>query len=298
MDFEETKTGGNGHVAIHDWAPVDERGKHKDSDEIEQDISQTRHSMDIIMDALGGKFRPHQILDRFMDTLHKPENRERAKDAFTNLGSSLSRTFQQNPVPLLLIGAGTIWMILEQNRKQYPYDVRREDFERVPDDQYPASESTIGPARDKLESSMENFREKGQQIREKVSDTYKQQVTGIKDQAHKGYDSTNRFIHDNPFIVGAASLAFGIIAGALIPESHKEREVLGDTSRRVMDTARETGDEYLEKGRNIAGAAVETAESKAKEEVQTPPQSNTPAGKPERNPEDKSGLGGNIELQY
>jgi hypothetical protein len=67
----------------------------------------------------------------------------------------------------------------------------------------------------------------------------------------------------NPLLVGAATLALGVIAGLAIPETEKENELMGETRDRLFEEVKEAGQQTLEKGQHVAEAVAD----KVKEEV-------------------------------
>lgn len=86
-------------------------------------------------------------------------------------------------------------------------------------------------------------------------------------QARVGFWET---MEERPLAVGAAALALGVVAGLLIPSTRKEDELLGETRDRLMERAREVGEEALEKGKHVATAAVETLKEEAERQDLTP----------------------------
>lgn len=77
-------------------------------------------------------------------------------------------------------------------------------------------------------------------------------------------------MEENPLAVGAAALALGVLAGLLLPSTRKEDELLGETRDRLLERARDVGEEALEKGRQVAAAALETAKQEAELELTRP----------------------------
>lgn len=63
----------------------------------------------------------------------------------------------------------------------------------------------------------------------------------------------------------AGGFAVGLVTGLLLPTTRVERERLGSVSEKVVDTARETGREALERGRHVADEALHAAMDTAKE---------------------------------
>ena len=85
----------------------------------------------------------------------------------------------------------------------------------------------------------------------------RQQVGRVKDTAER-----------NPLglAVGAASLGF--VAGMLIPSTRVENEHMGEVSDRVIDTAKETATDALERGKLVAHDAVEAVKESSQEQGQ------------------------------
>lgn len=85
--------------------------------------------------------------------------------------------------------------------------------------------------------------------------------------ARSATDGLSSYVGDSPLIAGVAALALGAIAGALIPESQREHELLGDYRDRVAEKAREAAREAMDRGRDMVGNAVQTATETIKEQV-------------------------------
>ncbi|HEX6898382.1 MAG TPA: hypothetical protein VF789_01660 [Thermoanaerobaculia bacterium] len=77
-------------------------------------------------------------------------------------------------------------------------------------------------------------------------------------------------MEENPLMVGAATLALGVIAGLSIPSTRKENELMGETRDRLFEEVKETGQEVLEKGRHVAEAVADKVKDEAKGQGLTP----------------------------
>jgi hypothetical protein len=70
-------------------------------------------------------------------------------------------------------------------------------------------------------------------------------------------------MRENPVAAGAMALAIGVAAGLMIPETDREREVMGRTRDRVLDKAqtavRTRAEELHEKARDAAGETARKA---------------------------------------
>lgn len=125
---------------------------------------------------------------------------------------------------------------------------------------------TIETNHNTLDSDQQNgrIRETLAQGRESASHAYHDAKEKAADVAHK----TAQTIEANPLGILVGGLAVGVLAGALIPRSAREKEVLaplgkklGETVRQATQAARETGMRELEEAGLTKGAAKDRAKS-------------------------------------
>ena len=294
MDSREEKIiGGDGHVAIHDWEPVDSYGHQKASTEIENDINQTRHTMDVLFDTLTDRLHPRAMVDHFLDRFQLPENRKKVQDVFLNAGKRISDSFQENPIPLLLIGAGVAWIFME--KRGIPEETRRSSSqdkfrESVGNASQAAKESfenvkeAVNERREKVRESIYEGKEKAaQSFRDatergkKASENAREQYAQTKGQGYswqqrmsEQYSSTGNsvgnLIREKPLAVGLAAAMLGMAAGILFPETKTEQRTVGEAAKPVSDWAAEKGADLTERGKKVAEETANTAFGKAKEE--------------------------------
>jgi hypothetical protein len=90
--------------------------------------------------------------------------------------------------------------------------------------------------------------------------------TGVKRAAAHVRDTAER----NPFGLAAAGVAVGFLAGTLIPGTRIENEQMGELSDRLVEAARDTGREAVERGKDVAqeaaSAALDTARESGREQ--------------------------------
>ncbi|HEV2845564.1 MAG TPA: hypothetical protein VG477_12005 [Thermoanaerobaculia bacterium] len=77
-------------------------------------------------------------------------------------------------------------------------------------------------------------------------------------------------MEENPLMIGAATLALGVIAGLSIPSTRREDELMGETRDRLFEEVKETGQEVLEKGRHVAEAVADKVKNEAQGQGLTP----------------------------
>jgi gas vesicle protein len=63
---------------------------------------------------------------------------------------------------------------------------------------------------------------------------------------------------ENPLGLAVGAVAAGFLVGLAVPTSDVEHEKLGPAADRVKDQARETGQEALERGKEVAQSAAQT----------------------------------------
>jgi ElaB/YqjD/DUF883 family membrane-anchored ribosome-binding protein len=69
---------------------------------------------------------------------------------------------------------------------------------------------------------------------------------------------------ENPLGLAVGGAALGFLAGLLTPRTRVEDERIGEMADQVKDTVRETGQEALERGKQVAQEAVSSAKETAK----------------------------------
>lgn len=89
------------------------------SDQIRDDIRDTRSEMDETLDELGTRLHPRKVLDEILGLFAPSEGSEgpsTASEVGTRLkqgGKSVARYARENPVPSLLMAAGVAWAIYD-----------------------------------------------------------------------------------------------------------------------------------------------------------------------------------------
>lgn len=118
-----------------------------------------------------------------------------------------------------------------------------------------------GRARERVSDTVEGVKEKMGMATGKVSD-----ATPDAEQVKQGARRAAGVAQENPLGLAVGALAAGFLAGMLIPSSRVEDEKLGPLADQVKQQARETGEEALEHGRQVAQRAARSAVDTAREE--------------------------------
>lgn len=144
-----------------------------------------------------------------------------------------------------------------------------------------AAGNAVDTVKDAAGNAVDTVKDAASTAREKVGDltgTVKDRASHLSDEArHKATQLRNKakfqsrkartgfwqMMEQNPLAVGAATLTLGVIAGFSLPSTDKEDELLGERRDQFLDTVKETGQEVLEKGKQIAETAVDKVKHEA-----------------------------------
>jgi ElaB/YqjD/DUF883 family membrane-anchored ribosome-binding protein len=288
MDYRDEKIGGDGHVAIHDWEAVDLDGHLKDTTEIEKEINETRHTMDILVDALTNKLRPGTVVDKLVKQFQLPENRKKVQDAFINGGRRISESFQRDPFPLLFIGVGIAWLFLEQQTAAASLQSENaggsfpQSAEDIIDKKKSAAREKYADAKENLSSAVDKARERiaagSKTIKDTLADMKErtseyvrsgsQSGGQVSEKYHNAADTIIGMYKERPLAVGIAAAMVGMAAGILIPESKIERQKVGSTAKASFEEAKERGQEAWETGKQALQETAEAGYDKTMEKSQ------------------------------
>jgi hypothetical protein len=83
---------------------------------------------------------------------------------------------------------------------------------------------------------------------------------GVKQGARRGVGIAK----ENPIGLAIGGLALGFLVGLAVPSTRVEDERLGEVGDQLRDTARETGQEPLERGKTVAQEAASSAAETAR----------------------------------
>ena len=163
-------------------------------------------------------------------------------------------------------------------------DAIRQDIEQTRAEMSETVEA-IGYKADVPARAKDAVSEKVENVKSKVSDTAtraKEAVTGttarasdrvvdatpssgqVKQQARR----TAGLAKENPLGLAIGAVAVGFLAGLAVPSTRVEDEKLGPVADQVKDKVKETGQEALDRGKQVAQEVASTAADTAKQRTQ------------------------------
>lgn len=246
-------------------------GVDRSAREIQHDLGQIRGEIDHTLDALSQQLSPGQLVNH-------------ALDAFKGGGGgdlmrNLTRSIQDNPLPLAMIAAGFGYlMISDRNRRRSddPFAGRGgsgDGYDFEPIGSYDERGSGVSQ---KLSEGADRVKEGGRHVRDKVSHLREgmhdqgiaqPQLGQAREQARAAKDWTSGLVEEQPLVLAGLGLALGAAAAALVPMSRKEHRLMGDAGGRLRDQAKAVASDAGDKAKSIAGNVAQAAKDAAQQEA-------------------------------
>jgi len=281
-----------------------DRDRNEDETEIiAADIRITQERLGDTVEEIGERFNPTRLKQELKSdirdaTIGKVENMaQQTADMVSDAQRSLMQSIRENPIPVVMVGLGLGWMILNAStrKKRMGADSQYDDSQRrgarsMYDEHQGEGWSSMyyddrqGSDYDRQESgAMDRVRNKASD----VVDTVKQKTSHLADEtqrkasevgeraeemASRVADQTRmqtrrveRAFQDNPLVIGAAALALGLAAGLAIPSTETEDELVGETRDELVDKVRDVAEDTKAKVQQVAERVMDQAETTAKD---------------------------------
>lgn len=236
---------------------------------IESEIERTRAEMSSTLDAIEKKLSPGQLMDEVLHYLRGGSSGE--------FVSSLGSAVKQNPMPATLMGIGLAWLMMSNSRGAPAGSVGSE----------PAAAGAGG-----LKASLASGREKAGQAAHKAGElagSVKQKASGVaqgtreklshgisgarqqagrlgeaaRQQAGRAKGGFDTMLHEQPLLLGALGIAIGAALGASLPATRREDKLLGAKRDELVQQAKETAGEQMQKVQSVAAAAGQAIKDEA-----------------------------------
>jgi gas vesicle protein len=108
-------------------------------------------------------------------------------------------------------------------------------------------------AKDNVAGKVDTVKQRFGLVGQKAAD-----ATPDADDVKGGVRKAAGVAQENPLGLAIGAIAIGFLAGLLVPSSRVEDEKLGPAADRVKEQAKETGQEALERGKQVAQSAADT----------------------------------------
>lgn len=225
-------------------------------DEILAEIDRTRGEMDRTLSAIEHRLTPGQLVDQSIDYLRNSG----ANEFVQNLGGAA----KQNPLPVALVGIGLTWlMALGRQPAQHQGYMAYGSESPGPGIREKAGGIAQGVS-ERVGSAKQQLGEKMGSVRESASGT----METAREQWQRARGGVDYVVHEQPLVLGAIGLAIGALLGGVAPRTRKEQEMMGETSRNLIEKTKAAGSGQLEKAKETAKEMAENIKARAKPEGQ------------------------------
>lgn len=233
--------------------------------EIRAEIEETRIEMGGTLHELGDRLDPGNLVNQAKENVREATI-GRVEETAKGMSDMVMETIRRNPIPAAMAGAGLalLWMNkadsssgsgngrrYEAGRYSNAYGYGTTAYPYQGSDQgggigdkaggaASAIGSKVGDAASTVGDAASTVGESAGQVTGEVIDRGQQAAQQV------GW-RVERFMQASPLAVGAIAIGAGALVGALVPETEKEREMLGDASREVTGAVRDTVSEATSK---------------------------------------------------
>ena len=244
------------------------------SREIRDSIRRTRADMDTTVTAIEEKLSPGELAQEAWNLF---------RGGSSSSVNRILRIAKQYPMPAAIIGLGLGWMVYESSggddgrpasygghysqyaqgptaldsARQGARDVASDvagSVRRATEAAGETAGDVVGHARDMASDVADSVRNQASELSRQASELGDQARQGVR-QARTGFWDT---LEEQPLVVGAATLAAGLLVGLLLPSTPREDELMGKARDSLIEEVKGLGHEALEKGKQVATAAAET----------------------------------------
>ncbi|MGK6323107.1 DUF3618 domain-containing protein [Sphingomonas sp. DT-51] len=272
-----------------------------DTDQIEQDLAQTRKRLDQRLDALQGKMAPAQIVN----------------DTFAHLGGDDGAAFtgrlidkaKANPLAVGLVGLGFVWLLATREPNGTAHGIEADELSmrlrsaesrvvRAHDEHEDAYRERLDAVRgsvlgierhqdepagsyaDRIKSAVRSARhglsDVSQHAGASVAHAYSSITGQLGRHAHNLQQGSGNMAQNtqanissltsNPIALGGLAAVAGLIVGSLLPTSETEERAFGATAGKLKAAASDAAQELADKGGQVVNQALDTARDSAARE--------------------------------
>jgi ElaB/YqjD/DUF883 family membrane-anchored ribosome-binding protein len=260
-----------------------------EAERIVSEIEETRSGLGQTIDEIGHRLQPENIANEAKEKIREATvgRVERMVDdagqTAQRTSTSLIDTIRQNPVPAALAGIGLGWLVVRMRDQSasaggsrygngsrygggygYAYGYGNSGSGDPMDKARGAANRVVGTAQDVADQATQRAQEVGSDLQRSAQ----QAVEGTQEKVQLAQWQTqyalqdaqrqiDRTWNDNPLALGALAVGVGAAVALAIPETQKERELMG-----------EQRDQLVQKVSTVATQALDEAKTKAEEVAQ------------------------------
>ena len=224
--------------------------------EIRAEIEETRLEMGGTLNELGERLDPGNLVNQAKENVREATI-GRVEETAKGMSEMVMETIKRNPIPAAMAGAGLalLWANRSQGQNGHGQQYRTESYRTyggyADSQMYGQGQSQSQGIGTKVGDAASTVGEKASGAVGTVAEGAQQVGGEVVNRAGQAVDEVGwrfeRFMQASPLAMGAIAIGAGAVAGSIIPETSQEREMLGDASRQVAQTVRETVDQATSK---------------------------------------------------
>jgi ElaB/YqjD/DUF883 family membrane-anchored ribosome-binding protein len=225
------------------------------TEELRHDIERTQREMGETIHEIEHRLSPRHLMD---------QTKESVRRTGVNTSQKLIDTVKNNPIPAAMVGVG-LWLLFRHSSDDgsamiYTHrDSIDSDEPSKLDTAKAKATDAVHSARDRASQVAGAAREKVTQATDDARESASAAAERARARAVQMRMQTRDVMRESPLVAGIAAIALGAIVGAIIPETEKEDQMLGETRDRLLDRGKELAREGVEKAKHVAQSAVESA---------------------------------------
>jgi ElaB/YqjD/DUF883 family membrane-anchored ribosome-binding protein len=241
--------------------------------DIERDIEQTRERVTRDIDALGEKLSPEnlkqQAKDAIADKAHEVAKNvgEQARET----GSRVAEFIGENPLPIVAVGLGAVWLLTQRNRSEISGDRMARFAYTGPERRGHSPGNGVGrrladragQVKEALGGKAHDVAERAGELRHEAADRMQALSRGARQQARRARRGIEHASEENPLAVVAGAAILGLILGFLIPRTRRGRRLMGagrdDLAERAQEVGQRVKDAALDAGPELKATLADAA---------------------------------------
>lgn len=254
-----------------------------DTDQIEQDLAQTRARMDRRLDQLGDRLAPNQLVN---DALAHVTGGDGADFAQTLIAKA-----KANPVPAALAGIGIAWLMASSQHKQAKAGndlssrlrAAEANVIQLHDEHTDVHASRLDDARGQVLGVARSASDTSASYAQRIEDAVASAGDRLVETSHDLQNSTSSTVNrvagwirgkgqggghagspiSNPVVLGTAAALVGLVAGALLPVSDEEERALDSFAGTLKAKGRDLAQDVVNRGAQVAGDTLDAVKDSA-----------------------------------
>ena len=234
----------------------------KSTSELERDAERTRADLSSTLDEIRTRMEPGRLADQAFAYARNNGGSDFVRNAATQA--------RDNPLPVLLIGAGLAWLMSGRKPASGPSmsDLRTGGVRKAHDarDLTSSAAAVVGDAMSSASAGMRDALGAGKSGAEGVGAKVGSLASSAGDTLQTGgarigdvISDLQRLCTENPIAVGAIGLAIGAAIGAALPGTETENRLMGSEADDLKSALKAKADEQIERGERAVQAGLEEA---------------------------------------